>query len=385
MKVIEVLLDGENPVYRPGSVLSGSVKVQTDRPRNFHAIKVAFKGDAYCTWSEKRGKTTYIYRGNEVYMNLECILWKNENALNGELPAGTHRYPFRITLPHRLPTFFEGRYGWIRYTVQGRIVTGAFKFDHVDTVPLAVVQIINLNDLQSIQRPVSTEKAKTVCCCCCASGPINFTVRLPLTGFCIGEAIPFSVTIENGSNRKVKATASLEQKVLFQSNSGRQRDSDRRITSITSGPIRARTTTNWEPEQGDQLIVPTSIITTSTVCRVIKIVYFFKMTINVPWGLNSSAVIPIVIGNVPIQPGGGSRAVTDEQMTRIYEFVLTHIARNAAQQANATLQQRRQNTTLAQRNAQASDPEQGEPLLSESCDFTDSPPKYTEVEQSDRF
>ena len=50
---------------------------------------------------------------------------------------------------------------------------------------------------------------------CCKSGPINFCVSLPRTGFVPGEKIPINATIDNKSNFNINRTKAFIKQVCM--------------------------------------------------------------------------------------------------------------------------------------------------------------------------
>lgn len=60
------------------------------------------------------------------------------------LPAGSFKYPFQMALPPSLPSSFEGKYGYVRYTVKAKI-DRPWKFDHELKTAFTVLSLLDLN------------------------------------------------------------------------------------------------------------------------------------------------------------------------------------------------------------------------------------------------
>ena len=60
------------------------------------------------------------------------------------LEAGTHRYPFRFSLPSNVPSSYEGEYGYVRYTAEAKM-DRPWKFDHVTCSAFTVISLVDLN------------------------------------------------------------------------------------------------------------------------------------------------------------------------------------------------------------------------------------------------
>lgn len=74
------------------------------------------------------------------------LLFKLESASEDglTLPAGSSMYPFQMALPPSLPSSFEGKYGYVRYTVEAKI-DRPWKFDHELKTAFTVLSILDLN------------------------------------------------------------------------------------------------------------------------------------------------------------------------------------------------------------------------------------------------
>lgn len=62
-----------------------------------------------------------------------------------ELSVGQHLYPFTFALPSQIPASFEGRYGYIRYTLRVTALRPWMMRNYVTQVTLSVVPSLDLN------------------------------------------------------------------------------------------------------------------------------------------------------------------------------------------------------------------------------------------------
>ena len=60
-----------------------------------------------------------ILISNEFCLNLSTTVWMKQQEPIQELHIGTNSFPFRFQLPDRLPSSFEGSFGWIRCILRG--------------------------------------------------------------------------------------------------------------------------------------------------------------------------------------------------------------------------------------------------------------------------
>ena len=302
--------------------MNGVFSFQVTEAKHYSYVEIGLCGRAHVSWigGPSAPLQIFLYSAKREYVNLSTIVWSEQQAApNGMLYPGSYNFPFRFTFPSgRLPPTFGNSTGSIRYGVEGRIGMGDPKFDHVIRVDVPLSEVVDTN-IPQFQIPARAAATKTVRCWSCASGPITLTAETPRTGFCIGEAIPLNVHLENGSSRQVQISATLYQKVSFkaeeycrtydrrplmhQSNTlhleffaaGEYRAGDgRQVLSLLSGPMQPRSSSTWSPE--DELIVPL-VEPTLTSCDIINVAYLLIVAV----GSSCSVHIPIVIGNVPGQ------------------------------------------------------------------------------------
>ena len=314
-------------IFFSGSEVSGIMNVHVRNEPTCHIIKkiqVTLVGIAHVStnlrfeeWEEngERGVPApqpygYGYEGsrqnqilisNEFCLNLSTTVWMKQQEPIQELHIGTNSFPFRFQLPDRLPSSFEGSFGWIRYYVAGRFgATAPGKRSHVEKAPITVVDSADIN-VSQLQRPLRAEKQKTLRCLgLCASALISLTVELPRRGFCHGDIIPLKVTLENGSSRQLRLRAQLLQVIVY---SAQQRiPTEEVVAGITSGQLEPRTTSTWNPEE---LVVPGHIKPTLRSCGIISIEYFLRVSATGPNFIGNLNVIitvdiAVTIGNVPL-------------------------------------------------------------------------------------
>ena len=221
-----VLNTPPNQVYFPGSEVSrtGTLVVEVkDQAKSYKYIRISLQGYAHVKWSQvairmllgiRPRLTVRTYTSKEVYVSATLVVWSRELYPGRKLEHGSYSYPFRFTLPSVLPSSFQSSIGIVRYTVEGRIGTGALKFDHVIQTNIPVVEVVNVY-IPTFQVPVCKSMQINVCCLCCATGPVAVTVQLPRTGYCVGEKVPLNVEVQNGSNKRLRLRAILEQRVVY--------------------------------------------------------------------------------------------------------------------------------------------------------------------------
>ena len=292
-------------------MVSGSVELNLTEAKSYKYIQVRLYGHAHVHWTETRTTgtgnnqrtETVSYTSNETYVDQIAPLWSSEQSPHGKIGPGSYRFQFQFTVPPHCPSSFQGSVGYIRYHVLGRIGTGLFRFDRRINVPIQVCQIVDINQPQ-VLAPFRQMQVKQVGCLCCVSGSIEFTVELPRTGFCInGDHIPLSVTVENGCGRSISMRAEISKLITFYAR-GHRRFNRNTVALVGSEVILPHSTDIWNPEN---FIVP-AVEPTSSSSRIITVEYTLRVWADVPYAIDPSIKIPILLGNVPYQ-GSSETAV----------------------------------------------------------------------------
>ena len=202
--------------YSPGSTITGSLTIEVDKPKRYKALEVYLLGKGLVEWTERIGSNHPItYSAGEVYMNEKLTLWRSEDSPNGTIPVGRHTYPFQFRLPATCPSSFSSGIGNISYEIEGSISSGRryFKFDHKVKYPFTVRELVSVAPSAGVR----FEKRKTVQVGCglCVSGEVTYNAQLPSTSYTVGEEIPVSWYVENGSGRQVTLQCSLQEKIAY--------------------------------------------------------------------------------------------------------------------------------------------------------------------------
>lgn len=222
------------------------------------------------------------------------MLWNREDAGSSTMAAGHHSFPFVFVLPYHIPSSFEGRVGWVRYELLGRIVTGVMRKEHSVEIDIPVMEIIDMNGDPFLTVPANIQVQKRVWSFLCTFANVCMLVNMPRTGFCVGEDIPLNVSLENSSRHEIVITAILKQKITYTSKRNKRQFDKATVVRVSSCPIGPRTSTIWPTN----LQVPQGEATSQSYDP-IHIGYRIKVVASVAWGQVLVAKIPITIGNIP--------------------------------------------------------------------------------------
>lgn len=219
-----------------------------------------------------------------------------------EVPVGVHNYDFECFLPPLLPYSVEGKRGFIRYKAEATLhIPRGSNIEAKKSFTVVRHDDLNMVRFQNYRQPCEVEKIKTFCCLFCESDPLIMTVRVPKTGFGLGDLIPIHVQMVNKSTTDVLSTElTLEKQENFNSTSPRgTKTYFSTVTSKTGRGVSAGQTVNF-----DEFIEIPRILSTSNdrFCKVYEIKYFIRFRANTG-GFSSAMHFDIAIGNVGIQDG----------------------------------------------------------------------------------
>ncbi|EGT40904.1 CBN-ARRD-19 protein [Caenorhabditis brenneri] len=209
----ELLVEFDQPqeVFFPGQPISGRVILITEEKYKARAVNIKFEGCAKTDWDDHEsvrrvdaeGKAHYVqqrvnYSANVKYLESTALLWACRDGTN-ELAAGKYVWPFSYNLPANIPPSFEGKYGYIRYSVTAE-VDRPWRFDKAKKRCITVSPLLDLNILPHAMTPLHDEASDTVGCCCFKKGYLEMRVDIPKTGFVPGETVPINLHILNHSS-----------------------------------------------------------------------------------------------------------------------------------------------------------------------------------------
>lgn len=255
------------------------------------------EGEASCRWSEGGGRRTTNYQGEQKFLSSVTYLFGSKENENIEVPAGIHTYNFVCQLPLPIPYSVEGHHGHVRYKVDANLDI-PWAFDLNDEKPFTVVRSDDLKLYPELGLPVEMEEIKVFCCCWCKSEPLIVKVRIPRTGFALGEKIPVNVEIINKSSTAVlETTFAIKRIDRFNSSSPeKRRELKEKVVLVTSRGAQRGETVSFEETVEVPLILMTS---NSRYCKVYQISYELKITAETEgMSMSPEISIPITIGTV---------------------------------------------------------------------------------------
>lgn len=260
-------------------------------------LRLIVEGEASCRWSEGGGRRTTNYSGEQKYLNSVNYLFGSKEGENIEVPAGIHTYNFVCHLPKPIPYSVEGQFGHVRYKIDANLDI-PWALDLHAKLPFVVVRHDDLKEYPELSLPIESEEVKVFCCCWCKSEPLIIKVRLPRTGYALGEKIPVNVEIINRSSTNVvETTYAIKRVDRFKSTSPeKEKELKEKVFSSSSQGAKAGETVSFKELVKIPMILMTS---NSRFCKIFQISYELKFTAETDgMSMSPEIHIPITIGTI---------------------------------------------------------------------------------------
>ena len=282
--------------FSPGSTLTGSFVIEVKTAQKFKTITVYVRGEGHVRWLESQtagdSSRTVVFESHEKYVHVQQVLWTFTDSPDGVLPAGRHTYPFQVALPGTCPTSFDSPRGNISYQVEGCIATDMPNLKYEISQAFKIFESVTYSPGVG-EQPVHFECHKKVKTGLFRSGDVLFKVDLPKTRYCIGEEIPVSWYVENGSNKRATPAFSIVEIVTFFTN-GKTSQLQNLITFHNCTAIPSHSARG-----GDNVRVTIPAChPTMTRSNIIKSSYNFVMTLMIPGVFSISTSQPLCINTI---------------------------------------------------------------------------------------
>ncbi|CAB05786.2 Arrestin C-terminal-like domain-containing protein [Caenorhabditis elegans] len=329
---LHVIFDQPNEVFFPGQPISGRVVLSTTEEKyKARAVNIKILGLAHTSWTDydsvrrvdNDGNVRYDsesvhYSSNVHYLDQALLLWACKDGSN-ELSAGDYVWPFSYTLPLNVPPSFEGKYGYLRYSVTAE-VDRPWRLDKAKRRCITVSPLIDLNAIPLALTPIDDEESENLGCCFFRKGYLELRVNIPKTGFVPGETVPMNIHILNHSSvpvTEVKAKIIQQCKFIayrngtifrFDGGSDTLMSGSSQQTKYDTKPVITQTQPmTVTPGNEHKFVLEFRLPSvTPTICRfspVITVEYVVQVRVETTSTCGSAAKceMPILIGTVPIR------------------------------------------------------------------------------------
>lgn len=313
-----------NGVYYSGQTLTGHVELRLDHPKKVKNLKLIISGCAEVKWTKskikrKNGAESSLsrriqretYLGKEEFITYEVALIPRVNDDAIEIPAGTHEYKFSCQIPPHAATSFEGEHGKVRYTIRA-VLDRPWKFDQTCTIAFTVLHPLDLNqEMRKLGQPKKINRSRKFWFWPFTSGPMCFSIELPVSGYVPGQKIPIAVSLNNASNVPIHGIRSkLVRKINFISQTP-----CRKIITETKTVAKILTSvTNDKSDQYTQdLVIPATAPTGK--CSILTVEYELKVQIKLGGcRTDQEYTIPVTIGTAPFTTALLESAPADDSL-----------------------------------------------------------------------
>ncbi|KAL6465484.1 hypothetical protein MHYP_G00256170 [Metynnis hypsauchen] len=277
----------ETNTFTSGNIIQGRVVLEVTKEVKVSCFYIKCKGDADVHWTTG-GEDSTSCNDHVRYFKLKHI-FGNYVSTYGYIVIrpGRHGFPFCFQLPScDLPPPFEGRYGSIRYFLEGRLKLSSRK-DYTVKTELCVIPGIRSGDalLMNPQIAATGKRMKMF-----TSGSASIKSTIDKMGYIPGDVIKFCATVDNSSSRALRLEFTLKQKQIFTAKSDQ---------TSSSGTI-FRVAGQHIPSGSNQTInadlkIPRNLELTITNCTIIKVQYILKVRLVIPFARDLMIEFPLVI------------------------------------------------------------------------------------------
>ncbi|CAO4366122.1 unnamed protein product [Caenorhabditis nigoni] len=324
----ELLVEFDQPqeVFLPGHPISGRVILMTSESYKARAVHLKLDGRAHTNWHEyeterhtdangniENRQKKVDYSATVKYLETKILIWASVDGSNLLIP-GTYAWPFSYRLPSNIPPSFEGKYGYIRYSVTAE-VDRPWRFDKTSKRCITVSPLLDLNFISNAMTPLQDQTSENLGCCCFKKGYLSVKLDIPKTGFVLGETVPINLHIVNKSSVNVTmVTATILQRCTFMAYRNGTIFNFTEISGVTRGEVKRNSNTvitqtqplTVEPKNSHNLALelrlPSVTPTINLFSPIITVEYYVDVSVNSSTTFFSSidCETSILIGTVPI-------------------------------------------------------------------------------------
>lgn len=183
---------------------------------NVLKLRLIVTGKAECNWLESFN----LYSDAESYFDSVTYLFGSENGETFEIPVGVHTYKFDYIFPASIPYNIDGPHGLIRFKAEAALdipVENDLKTEKVFMVKRH--DDLNMVLSPNYRQPCEVEEIETFCRCVWWDSDFIMTMRVPKTGFELGEKIKIQMKLVNESDRYIWTKFNLVKVEQFNSSS----------------------------------------------------------------------------------------------------------------------------------------------------------------------
>uniref|UniRef100_A0A2H1VCY6 SFRICE_020017 n=1 Tax=Spodoptera frugiperda TaxID=7108 RepID=A0A2H1VCY6_SPOFR len=274
----------EDDVFKPGDLVTGTIKYFIDEPTKFEGISMNFLGNGNCWWTKTEGGAISV--GNsETYVNKTISFYTGKS---GEELSGAYEYPFQFLLPINIPSSYKDGNCVIAYKIIVTFVRTTRREQFEAEIPVqgyvtTSVQEPMLFGLQKKLFPVFTDSKIAL------RGELENVAVTP------GTNVNLTIKVNNDSNNEIFVRTELIKCFTLMSNHGETSANIILVPNTTTG-----SNIEKNSEQSIKCVVPTFVNLFSIQnSNIVKGEYKVRVTIEIPFPYKDATVdVPVVIGKI---------------------------------------------------------------------------------------
>lgn len=274
----------EDDVFKPGDLVTGTIKYYIEEPTKFEGISMNFLGNGNCWWTKTEGGAMSV--GNsETYVNQSICFYTGKS---GEELSGAYEYPFQFLLPINIPSSYKDGNCVIAYKIIVTFVRTTRREQFEAEIPVqgyvtTSVQEPMLFGLQKKLFPVFTDNKITL------RGELENVAVTP------GANVNLTIKVNNDSNNEIFVRTELIKCFTLMSNHGETSANIILVPNTTTG-----SNIEKNSEQSIKCVVPTFVNLFSIQnSNIVKGEYKVRVTIEMPFPYKDATVdVPVVIGKI---------------------------------------------------------------------------------------
>ncbi|EGT40843.1 hypothetical protein CAEBREN_00955 [Caenorhabditis brenneri] len=316
-------IEFEKEVYLPGEEVTGRAWISTNKDFKVKTVEITFAGKTVTAWksAKKAVETKTNLKGEETYVEMKHEVWAPDDEEH-TFPAGDYEWKFSFELPKDCPPSFEGRFGFIRYSVLLHMDIPNAPAKNVERA-VTVSPIIDLNGIPEAREPAKVHLDNMVYCCAClpclpSRGNVVYTLTSPKLGYVSGETVTVAGQIDNQTNKPLRLIeAKLIRKITYREElQGKSKGKKSRNTQNADGfkskidnqiletkLERCNVPSRTNTEYAFTFTIP-PVVATIRGSRFITVEYFVSIFGDTGMcNRGESASLNILVGNIPVSTG----------------------------------------------------------------------------------
>ncbi len=267
-----ITIHTQNKLYQAGEIVEGFIIVECDKEFKYNAIHLTMTGKERTRIVKSSGEHRHVYREERAFVSKRIDFDEYGIMSNRE-----KQFQFSFTIPENAPTSYSGRCGWIEYDLQA-VVEISLARDPEDTFSFQVIG--TMEDVVSKSQQSFAEK----------DGINALEVELDRDVFCLGSEIGIKFRVAREVKiRKVRFEIRSEEFAIAK---GRKRSNTNKLVEvIIEEQDIMRSSWTEITIRTDETMAP------SISREILRLETTLKVTLDIPWALDKSIVIPLTVGH----------------------------------------------------------------------------------------